>query len=54
MWTAKNSYITVLGIDENENGNSDAKVEKYFAIFFATFQTGRYFTYFISSIIFYI
>jgi hypothetical protein len=53
MWTAQNAYITVLGKANNGNGGSNAKTEKYFSIFFATFQTGMDLLNFLHSTIFY-
>jgi len=40
MTTAQNAYITMLATDDNQKDDSDAKVEKYFGIFWASFQTG--------------
>jgi hypothetical protein len=42
MITAQDAYITMLATDENQSDDSDAKVEKYFGIFWAAFQTGKY------------
>ncbi len=52
MWSAENSYISMLGSDQNPNVNSDAKVEKYFDIFFVAFHTGQCPSSFHRSIIF--
>ena len=41
MWTAQSAYLTVLSTDENHGEDSDAKVNKYFGIFFCTYQTGN-------------
>ena len=54
MMTAQDAYITMLGNDENQSDDADAKVEKYFGIFWATFQTGKFLHYSVSLNIFYI
>ncbi len=41
MWTAQSAYLTALNTDGNDNDDSDAKLNKYFVIFFCTYQTGN-------------
>jgi hypothetical protein len=42
MLTAQDAYITMLGTNDDQSDDSDAKVEKYFGIFWASFQTGKF------------
>jgi hypothetical protein len=41
MWTAQSAYLTDLSTDGNNNDDSDTKLNKYFGIFFCTYQTGN-------------
>jgi hypothetical protein len=41
MWTAQSAYLTVLSTDGDHDENSEAKLNKYFGIFFCTYQTGN-------------
>jgi hypothetical protein len=50
MWTAQSAYLTVLSTDENHDDDNDAKLNKYFGIFFCIYQTGNLSSHYSQSI----
>jgi len=54
MLTAQDAYITMLGTDDDQSDDSDAKVEKYFWDFLGLISNGYIFSYLVSLNIFHI
>lgn len=41
FWTALSAYVSDLTVDKKDGSGTDAVINKYFGIFFSTFQSGE-------------
>jgi hypothetical protein len=42
FWTALSAYVSDLSVGKKAGPAADAVINKYFGIFFSTFQSGEY------------